>query len=163
MRSMRPFQLLFLGFLLVPMLEIYLLIKVGSLIGALPTILLVIFTAVLGAFLMRVQGFSTLQKVRLALSRGEVPATTLLEGLLLMVAGVLLLIPGFFTDTLGFLLLVPPLRRRLAGWLLARGLLQAAAGPVSRPGTGAPGETSPGGRDRQGHPRTLEGDYHRED
>lgn len=157
---MRPLQLLFLGFLLIPVLEIYLLIEVGSLIGALPTIFLVIFTAVLGVFLLRVQGFSTLQKVRLSLARGEMPATAMLEGMLLMLAGVLLVLPGFFTDTVGFLLLVPPLRRRLAGWLLARGLVQAAVGPTPQPGA----SSSSGAFPKVPHdPHTLEGDYHRED
>lgn len=142
------------------MLEIYLLIEVGGLIGALPTIFLVIFTAVLGIFLLRVQGFSTLQKVRRSLARGEIPATAMLEGMVLMLAGVLLVLPGFFTDTVGFLLLVPPLRRRLAGWLLARGLVQAAVGPASQSGTSSSSGASP----KVSHdPRTLEGDYRRED
>lgn len=159
MRTMRPFQLLLLAFLLVPMVEIYLLIKVGSVIGALPTVLLVIFTAVLGAFLLRLQGFSTLQRVRLSLARGEVPAAALFEGLLLLVAGALLLTPGFFTDTLGFLLLIPPLRQRLARWLLTRGLVQPMSGPASGRGPFPPGEDQPGGHT----PRTLEGDFHRDD
>lgn len=143
---MRPLQILFLSFLLVPLLEIFLLIKVGSLIGALPTVFLVVFTAVLGAVLIRLQGFATLQQVRRDLARGILPATALLEGLLLLVAGALLLTPGFFTDTLGFLLLVPALRRRLAAALLRRGVFMA------------PGAAPP----PAGGPRIIEGQYHRD-
>jgi len=105
------FRILFLVFLVVPLVEIYLLIKVGGLIGALPTVFLVVFTAVLGAFLLRMQGLSTLARVQAALARGELPAMEILEGAVLLVAGALLLTPGFFTDTLGFLALVPNIRR----------------------------------------------------
>jgi len=112
---MIPFPLLFLLFLFIPLLEIYLLIKAGSVIGALPTVALVVFTAVLGAFLLRLQGLSTMNRIRTSMAQGKVPALEILEGAALLVAGGLLLTPGFFTDTIGFLLLIPPLRRY---WLL---------------------------------------------
>jgi UPF0716 protein FxsA len=102
------FLLVFVG---VPLLELYLLIRVGSEIGALPTIGLSILTAILGSWLVRVQGFSVLLRVRGMLDRGEVPALEVLDGALLLIAGVMLLLPGFITDALGFLLLIPPLRR----------------------------------------------------
>jgi len=155
---MRSFPSLFLVFLLVPIVEIYLLIKVGSVIGALPTVFMVVFTAVLGAFLLRVQGFATLAQFQRNLAEGQLPATTLIEGALLLLAGALLLTPGFFTDTVGFVLLVPPLRRRLAGYLLRRGLFGMAQGP------GQGGHRGQGGRadDHQG-PRTIEGEFHRDD
>jgi UPF0716 protein FxsA len=102
------FLLVFVG---VPLLELYLLIQVGSEIGALPTIGLSILTAILGSWLVRVQGFSVLLRVRGMLDRGEVPALEVLDGALLLIAGVMLLLPGFITDALGFLLLIPPLRR----------------------------------------------------
>lgn len=105
------FQILLLLFLLVPILEIYLLIEVGSLIGAFSTILLVVFTAVLGAALLRWQGFTTFQRVREAMARGEVPAIEMMEGVVLLICGALLLTPGFFTDAIGFLCLVPSVRR----------------------------------------------------
>jgi len=95
---MRPFQILFLLFLLIPLLEIYLLIKVGGIIGALPTVFIVVFTAVLGAWLLRIQGLSTLMRVRSTLAQGGIPAVEMLEGAVLLVAGALLLTPGFFTD-----------------------------------------------------------------
>lgn len=117
---MHPFALLFLIFLLVPLVEIYLLIKVGGVIGAWPTIFLVVFTAVLGAWLLRLQGFSTLQRVRNTLNQGGIPAVELLEGAVLLVSGALLLTPGFFTDTIGFLCLVPALRRAMITRLVRR-------------------------------------------
>lgn len=159
---MRPFQSLFLVFLLVPLVEIYLLIKVGSIIGALPTVFMVVFTAVLGAFLLRLQGFATLAQFQRSLAQGELPATTLIEGALLLLAGALLLTPGFFTDAVGFILLVPPLRRRFAGYLLRRGMFGMVHG--GRP----PGGWGPGrgaGSDQGGDrgPRTIEGQFHRDE
>lgn len=111
-------KLLVTVFVLVPLLEIYLLIKVGSFIGAVPTLLLILFTAVLGAFLLRLQGLLTLARVRESLDHGQLPAESLVEGLILLIAGALLLTPGFFTDTMGFICLVRPLRVRLARYLL---------------------------------------------
>jgi len=105
--------LLLLLFVGVPLLELYLLIQVGSEIGALATIGLSILTAVLGTLLVRVQGFSVLLRVRGMLDRGEVPALEVLDGAVLLIAGIMLLLPGFITDALGFLLLIPPLRRLL--------------------------------------------------
>ena len=108
------FKILFLLFLTVPLIEIYFLIQVGQHIGALSTILLCILTAALGAILLRIQGLLTLLRAREKLQRGEIPADNLLEGLILLVAGVLLLTPGFVTDVIGFLCLVPSLRSLLA-------------------------------------------------
>jgi len=107
------FLLFLLLFVSVPLVELFFLIQVGSEIGALPTIGLTILTAVLGASLVRIQGFGVLLRVREAADRGEVPALELLNGALILLAGLLLLLPGFVTDAVGFLLLVPPLRRRL--------------------------------------------------
>jgi UPF0716 protein FxsA len=140
------FQSLFLLFLVVPLLEIYLLIKVGGVIGALPTVLAVVGTALLGAFLIRLQGLSTMASMRRSMNRGQLPAMEMMEGVALVVAGGLLLTPGFFTDTIGFLLLVPPLRR----WLI-RGALRRAV--VMQPGQGPHGPQGPSG------PRTIDGEY----
>ena len=107
------FRSLFILFLLVPLIEIYFLIKVGSIIGAGWTVFAVVGTAVLGAGLLRVQGLSTLQRAQLSIAKGEVPAVAMLEGVALAISGVLLLTPGFFTDTLGFILLIPVLRQSL--------------------------------------------------
>ncbi len=142
-------RLLFLVFLLVPIIEIYLLIKVGGLIGAIPTVFLVVFTAVLGALLVRHQGLVTLQRVQALLERGELPALELLEGLVVLIAGALLLTPGFFTDTIGFLCLVPSLRRRALRWAIGHHLIRPQGPP--------PGSAPPAGG------RVLEGEFTRED
>ena len=104
---------IFLIFLAVPLVEIFLLIKVGNGIGAPWTIALVVLTALAGAWLVRLQGLSALNRVRQSAARGELPALELLEGLFLLAAGALLLTPGFFTDIVGFACLTPPLRRLL--------------------------------------------------
>lgn len=117
MSRMNPFAILLLLFLMIPILEIYLLIKVGGSIGAMPTVILVVFTAVIGVWLLRIQGFSTLQKVKKIVAAGGIPAFELVEGLILLVAGALLLTPGFFTDTIGFLCLMPALRRLFLIWI----------------------------------------------
>ena len=126
----------FLIFLLVPLVEIYFLIKVGSLVGAGWTIILVVFTAVLGAFLVRAQGFAVFTRVQLQLAKGHLPALEMLEGLLLFVAGTLLLTPGFFTDAVGFVFLVPPLRRKIITHLIARNAFGALFGRGDLPPAG---------------------------
>ncbi|HEX7027819.1 MAG TPA: FxsA family protein [Gammaproteobacteria bacterium] len=111
---------LFAAFLIVPLIEIYLLLAVGSYLGVLPTVALIIFTAVLGVVLIRIQGLLTLFRIQEKVRRGEPPAGELLTGAALLLAGALLLTPGFFTDTLGFLLLVPAVRRRLFARIVSR-------------------------------------------
>ncbi|WP_198262494.1 FxsA family protein [sulfur-oxidizing endosymbiont of Gigantopelta aegis] len=115
------FLIIFIG---VPLAEIYLLIEVGGAIGAIPTVLAVVFTAVLGVTLIRIQGFSTLQKAQTSMSQGVLPATEMLEGLMLLFAALCLLIPGFFTDGVGFLLLVPPLRALIASYFVSSALMK---------------------------------------
>ena len=117
---MTAFQLLLVLFVTVPLLEIYLLIQVGSVIGAPLTILLVVVTAVIGAFLVRFQGLSTLHRVQTTLARNELPAGPLLEGALILLAGALLLTPGLVTDAIGFVCLIPPWRQTLVGKFLGR-------------------------------------------
>lgn len=110
------FPLITVIFLVVPIIEIYLLIQVGQVIGAGWTIFLVVFTAVIGVWLLRIQGLSTLTRAQHKLQQNELPAREILEGMGLVVAGALLLTPGFFTDTVGFFLLFPPTRI----WLVSR-------------------------------------------
>lgn len=107
-------------FLIVPILEIYLLIQVGSIIGALSTIGLVVLTAVVGAALLRVQGFVTYARFNQALGEGRVPATEIMEGVALLIGGALLLTPGFFTDAIGFLCLLPFSRRAMVNYISKR-------------------------------------------
>ncbi len=113
------FKLLFLLFLIVPIIEIAILIKIGEIVGVGYTIFLVIGTAVLGAALLRNQGLSTLAKVQMNMDEGILPATELVEGLILLVAGALLLTPGFFTDVFGFIALIPGIRKNIAKHLLS--------------------------------------------
>jgi UPF0716 protein FxsA len=113
-----PFAVLLFLLLSVPLFEIYLLISVGRVIGAGATVAVVVLTAVVGAWLLRLQGLSTLGRVQAATDKGELPAEELVEGVILIVGGVLLLTPGFFTDAIGFLALVPAIRGRLARRML---------------------------------------------
>ena len=101
---------LFIAFTLVPVIEIYLLIKVGSQIGALNTVLLVIATGFAGAYLARMQGLHTMYRVRASLDQGVTPTEELLDAMLIFAAGMVLLTPGFVTDALGLLLLIPETR-----------------------------------------------------
>jgi len=125
------FQILLLLFLLIPVIEIYLLIEVGSMIGALSTIFLVVLTAVVGAALLRWQGLTTFQRVREAMARGEVPAIEMMEGVVLLICGALLLTPGFFTDAIGFLCLIPAVRRYFILEIIKRQSMSASAAAYS--------------------------------
>lgn len=143
---------LFLLFIVLPIVEIVLLVEVGQRIGSVATVFLVVFGAVLGTLLIRHQGFFTLQRVRRSMARGEEPTLPMLEGAVLLLGGVLLLVPGFLTDVLGVLSLIPPVRR-----VLLRRFLGSRVGPPP-PGPG------PGRGPAPDHaPRTIEGEYHRED
>ena len=120
----------FILFLVVPFVEIYLLVEIGARIGAPWTILLVVLTAIVGAWLVRVQGLATWRRFQASLARNELPATALVEGLCLLIAGALLLTPGFFTDSVGFACLIPPLRRILIKRLLRRSMWKMAKDPA---------------------------------
>ena len=130
------FKILFILFLTIPLIEITILIEIGRVFGAIYTIILVIGTAALGAALLRHQGLATLMKVQNSMNQGQLPATELTEGLILLIAGALLLTPGFFTDVFGFLVLIPALRRRLAQTILTNfiqsqiNIRQAASGNI---------------------------------
>ncbi len=117
---MRVVTFLFLCFLIIPIAEIYLLIEIGQVIGAVWTIVGVVTTALVGAWLVRLQGILTLHRAIGSVRSGEVPALELVEGLFLLVAGALLITPGFVTDTIGFLCLTTPIRRMFASILLSR-------------------------------------------
>jgi len=108
------FAILLLLLLIVPLVELVLLIEVGSAIGTLATIGLTLGTAGLGIYLFRLQGAATIQRARKTIEARQVPALEIIEGLTLAVAALLLLVPGFMTDFFGFLLLLPRLRRSLA-------------------------------------------------
>lgn len=111
------FGKLFLLFVLVPVAEIYVLVTVGSSIGAFPTVALVILTALAGAHLARMQGLSTMMRIRENLDQGFMPAEELLDGVLIFLAGMVLLTPGFLTDIAGLLILLPVTRNLFKQWL----------------------------------------------
>ena len=153
--------LLFAVFIVVPLLEIFAFIQVGSAIGAFPTLALIVLTAVVGALLVRRQGLRVVLDARESLARDELPLAAALHGGLLLFAGLLLLTPGFVTDTIGFLLLVPAARsvvaKRLWRWLEARTKVRArsAAGRGRRPAV-IEGEAVEVETDREPHDRLSE-------
>ena len=111
------FLKLFLAFTLIPMIELYLLIKLGAVIGAFNTLLLVILTGATGAYLARLQGLQVMFRVRERLQQGEMPAEDMLDALIILIAGIVLLTPGLLTDMVGLLLLLPSIRFRFKVWL----------------------------------------------
>lgn len=144
-----PFLLLFI---LLPMVELWLMIKVGGVLGPLTTVLMVIFTALLGVTLLRIQGLSALLRAQQKMQAGELPANELVQGVFLAAGGLLLLVPGFITDAVGFLCLTPGIRS-----LLVAGLLKRTQGRVfmaQRFGAGASGSAA--------KPDVIEGEFRRE-
>jgi UPF0716 protein FxsA len=108
---------LFLAFTLIPIIELYLLIEVGTIIGALNTVILVIATGFAGAWLARLQGMQTMIRVRSSLQQGIMPTEELMDALLIFMAGIVLLTPGFITDAAGLLLLIPETRSHFKRFL----------------------------------------------
>lgn len=145
---MRVFQVLFLIVLIIPFAEIYLLLQVGSIIGALPTIFLVIFTAALGAWLLKKQGFATFQRFQENLAQGVVPAYEMIEGPIILLGGLLLLTPGFITDLLGLACLISPMRKKIAQYVIEHHLIQAGGHFQQR---------------KSAEDKVLEGEFRKED
>ncbi|EEX13356.1 FxsA cytoplasmic membrane protein [Citreicella sp. SE45] len=148
---------LFLAFLMVPLIEIGLFIQIGGLIGLWPTLAIVILTAILGTALVRSQGIKALGDVQGSFSRLEDPTTPLAHGAMILLAGALLLTPGFFTDAMGFALLAPPVRLAVMRYVSKRVTVsrfemggRTAPGPAPRhdmrhdPRPAAPGEVIEG-------------------
>ena len=152
---MRAFHFLLLLF---PLLELAVLIKVGSAIGVLPTLLLIVFTAILGSVLLRVAGLSTAWRARERLARGELPEQEMLEGLLIAVGGGLLLLPGFISDIFGLLCLFPFTRRLIVANLRKRVEEQAL-----RQRAFADDLAASQGRPGVGRPNVIDGEYERRD
>lgn len=137
--------LLLIALIIVPLAEIAVFIQIGGLIGLAATLLAVLGTAILGAILLRQQGLHTLHDAQTRINRNEIPIKELFDGICLFIAGAFLLTPGFLTDAIGFLLLIPPVRSwtALRVWrsLEARGSIRThGAGPGGHP-------RRPGGRD----------------
>lgn len=153
-------------FIVMPIVEMTILIKVGTLIGALNTIGLVLLTAIIGAALLRQQGLATLLKANQRLNSGELPAKEVAEGLILAVGGALLLTPGFVTDTIGFLCLIPGPRHWLAGQALKR-MVVASAGSTqnfhfSSGPKGPFNQGNPFGRGAADGDDIIEGEYQKD-
>lgn len=128
--------------LVLPLAEIAVFVMVGSHIGVLSTIGLVVATTILGAVLLRIQGFGILTRIRETMDAGGSPGRELVHGLMVMLAGLLLLVPGFITDAVGLLLFIPPVRD--LGWRLVRSritVVGATAGPGFHRRPGGRGHT----------------------
>lgn len=147
------------AFPLVALTELWILLQVGSLIGGWATVGLVMLTGFIGITLLRRQGFQLLMQVQQRMQQGEMPAQEMLEGVCLLFGGLMLLTPGFLTDTLGFLLLLPPSRRVLMAHfgekILSKMVVQPMGSMNGRPGASS-GPFSPSGT-------TFEGEYSREE
>lgn len=158
---MRGFLPLLLLFVFVPLAELYLLIELGSVLGGLSTIALCLFTAALGAWLVRAQGFQTLTRAQNNLSDGQLPAVEMFEGIFIVVAGVLLLVPGLITDLIGFACLIPPLRRFLIHRVMSRRNVSGSFSNIKidrgipRPGA------DPSSSARRGGSNTIDAEFER--
>lgn len=149
---------LFLLFVGLSLLELTVMIQVGTVIGALPTVILIVLTAMLGSSLVRRQGLKTLMEAQQRMQVGEMPARELMGGMMLALAGLLLIVPGFVTDLLGLLLLLPPLRSRLADRLVKGVRVQGAMGGFQSQG---PYSSSPPLREESS--TIIEGEFERKD
>ena len=145
-------------FIIIPLLELYLIITVGGYIGAFWTVMIVIGTAVVGVNLLRMQGFNTLRRAQQNMERGAMPAMEMMEGIVLAVGGALLITPGFLTDTLGFICLIPVTRKALIRSFISRSSVQMHGFHQS-----SSYHSSSDRHDQPNHGRTIEGEFHRKD
>lgn len=140
--------LLFLAFLLVPILELYVFVQVADAIGFLATLFWIVAVSVVGAWLVKREGLSALRRANAKVDRGEVPTDELVSGILILFGGALMLTPGFFTDALGLLLVFPPTRALLRGSVKRRfshgPILVSRSTIVGGFGTGGPRSRRPG-------------------
>jgi UPF0716 protein FxsA len=133
-----------LALLALPILEIYLLIQIGGMVGFLPTLFLLFGAATLGTYLLQTQGWSTWMRLQRSLALGELPADELVNGAVIVAGGALLLLPGFLSDVAGLLCLIPFTRRLIAAWIV-KNRLGLQAGSAS------------------GEPKVIEGEFKREE
>jgi UPF0716 protein FxsA len=151
--------LLLVAFVVVPIVEIYVLIQVGQVIGAWWTVLLLIADSILGTWLIRREGGRAWRALRAALDSGRMPASELADGALILIGGTLMLTPGFVTDGFGILLILPftrPIFRRLLAGVVTRRLVVLSTGPgqTTRPGPRSQGTVVQGEVvDDDPHPR----------
>lgn len=128
---------LFLLFVVAPVLELYVIIQVGQAIGGWETIALLLITSIVGAWLLKLQGLVTLAKISQAVNEGRTPGKELVDGLLLLIAGALMLAPGFIGDAIAYLLLLPPTRAPIRALLIKR--FKAGMGAAFFAGSGPGG------------------------
>ena len=126
-----PFAIIPFLLLIIPVMEIAVFIAVGNLIGLWPTLGLVVLTAVIGSVLLRRQGIGTLARIQAEMQAGRVPARELVDGVMILAAGILLLTPGLVTDTIGFLLFVPGVRGTIRR-VISQRVVVMAKGTTSR-------------------------------
>ncbi|CAH7168699.1 Protein affecting phage T7 exclusion by the F plasmid [Vibrio chagasii] len=164
------FPILLLLFIFVPIIEIGLFIQVGGFLGLWPTIALVLITAFVGASLVRSQGIQTLMSVQGRLQKGEMPAQQILEGVMLAVAGVLLLTPGFMTDALGMLVLLPAPRAMIAKKMMEKMVVKNMSGGFHAGGQAGFGQSPFGDEpfnrdpfDQSKGGNTFEGEFEKKD
>ena len=151
-----PFSLIPFALLVIPLLEIAAFVVIGGQIGVFATLALVVVTAVVGSVLLRAQGFGLINRIRTEMNAARVPARELVHGVMLLLAGALLLTPGFVTDAAGFVLFVPPFREAVWVFLRNRVIVVGPDGTARGPAGARPGE-------RDGHTIDLEeDDYSRE-
>lgn len=112
------FTKLLILFVIVPVTELYILIEVGKRIGSLTTVGLIILTGIIGAYLVKGQGFMILKKIQNDLNDGIIPGDSLIQGAIILAGGIFLLTPGFVTDIIGFIFLIPVSRRVVKKYLL---------------------------------------------
>lgn len=148
---------LFILFVVVPILEIAAFIQIGSLIGLWPTLGSIVLTAVIGAFLVRQQGFKVINDARMQSARNEIPVTPVIHGVFIFAAGLLLLTPGFVTDTIGFIFLIPPFRLLIAhkAWSWIKANMDVS---VLRPGPTGHSQSGPGHAGGATFDKVIEGE-----
>ncbi|MDQ1522054.1 MAG: protein FxsA, partial [Actinomycetota bacterium] len=130
----KMFAVLALVFIVVPLVELYVIVQVGQAIGVWDTIGLLLLSSIVGALLARHEGFVVIGRVRERLERGEVPGRELLDGMLILAGGLLMVVPGFVTDAIGILLLFPPTRALARLFVQRRFALRVEGGPPRGPG-----------------------------
>jgi UPF0716 protein FxsA len=133
-------RLLFAAFMIVPLVEIAFFVVIGNAIGLWPTLFGVLVTAVAGSFVLRYQGTALFNEIRGTMARGALPARALADAMMVGVAGVLLLTPGYFTDLLGIVLLIPPVRGAIYAFLKSRIQVISPVRLGEGPAYGRPGD-----------------------
>ena len=168
------FRILFVFFIIIPIIEISVLMQVGAIFGIWPTIAIVIFTAWLGAKYVRQQGLATLNSVQTKMAQGQMPSDEIVTGLMLLVAGVLLVTPGFVTDFLGLSLLIPGVRHAIVGSVKSHITTNSASQQSFQFHSHTPGQSQDDFSAHQDSPfqdhiqsphkgQTLDGEYERKD